>query len=653
MVEALKRANVTGNSAQIAEDRQRVRDEMAAITNADDGIEGISGLLYFDARGDAQQVPTIGVLERNKLTPAFNQLTPITIPKSRDELRQGVANGEVVQFGGQFLNRTDIVYTGVRPKSIYEINLEEETFQMDFDIWFRYRSSLSEGEIANIRFLNAATEVSLEEPFIQTEEGGITYALYQLSGKFYLDFLNPENRGLGEHILGLSFVNERLGRSRLVYVTDSVGLNLNQSFPFEKRLETEQVLTAEPDWKIIKATFFQGLAQQELLSNPITLTAADESFEFAQFNLMMTIASNDLSLRRTLRDNWAVYLLAVSAFIFIFLLIQRQYERMKLSNKIQWVLRAASVLTFLFAAETLMVDWLENLIPIGYLELVVRAFDVLWWLIPTYLLAGFIDCFLWEPLSQKTGHAIPSLIHRMVLFVIYLIAFFCIVAYVFNRPLTSLLATSGIILTIIGLAIQINISNIFAGLAINLEKTFKVGDYIEIPNKRLKGHVVDINWRATRIQTRDQNIIVVPNSEINNETIVNYVMPQDNSRATIVFKLDSDVPPQQASKVLNQAIQAVTGKGKTYPLATPTPYVIIGHTDIYGVDYWIRCWYVPKDVSEDTIRDVVTRSVLEHLQMAEIPLASHKASLVQETEVNDNGYVSDEIEAFSPISSNL
>ncbi|MEL6553002.1 MAG: mechanosensitive ion channel domain-containing protein [Cyanobacteria bacterium J06621_11] len=62
-----------------------------------------------------------------------------------------------------------------------------------------------------------------------------------------------------------------------------------------------------------------------------------------------------------------------------------------------------------------------------------------------------------------------------------------------------MLATSGIVLTIVGLAIQINIFNIFSGLAINLEKAFKVGDYIEIPSKNLKGHVVDINWRATRI----------------------------------------------------------------------------------------------------------------------------------------------------------
>jgi len=54
------------------------------------------------------------------------------------------------------------------------------------------------------------------------------------------------------------------------------------------------------------------------------------------------------------------------------------------------------------------------------------------------------------------------------------------IAYVFGKPLTSLLATSGLALTIIGLAIQINISNIFSGLAINLERAFQVGDYIEI-----------------------------------------------------------------------------------------------------------------------------------------------------------------------------
>ncbi|MEL6553003.1 MAG: hypothetical protein AAFQ63_05990 [Cyanobacteria bacterium J06621_11] len=80
----------------------------------------------------------------------------------------------------------------------------------------------------------------------------------------------------------------------------------------------------------------------------------------------------------------------------------------------------------LFALETITVDWLENLIAISYLEVVVKGFDVLWWLLPAYLVGGFIDCFLWEPLVQKSGRSVPSLVHRMVLFIIYLLAIFAL-----------------------------------------------------------------------------------------------------------------------------------------------------------------------------------------------------------------------------------
>ncbi|MEL6556149.1 MAG: ABC transporter substrate-binding protein, partial [Cyanobacteria bacterium J06621_11] len=369
MVKALELANVSGEPSEIATERQRVRDAIATFNDLDYAIDGISGPLYFDGSGDAQQIPTIGILERNKLTPAFNQLTPIVVPKSKSELEQGVESGEVVQFGSQFLNRTDIVYTGIRPTSIYEIHLEDDTFKMDFDMWFRYRSDLSEAEITNIRFINALNEPLLEQPSVQTQEDGTTYSLYKLSGTFSLDYLNPEDRGLGERVLSVSFINEQLSRSRLLYVTDSLGLNLSQTFSLKERLEAEQVLNSEPNWQVSKATFFQGLAQRELLNSP-TASASSDGFNFAQFNLAITIVPNEISLRRTLHDRWAAYLFSVGIAMLALLFLQRRYRFFKLDSRAQWALKAVAALATLFALEPLTVDWLEQLITINYLEVV-------------------------------------------------------------------------------------------------------------------------------------------------------------------------------------------------------------------------------------------------------------------------------------------
>lgn len=634
VVAALSKANVSGDSARLKEERQRVRDAIASINNPDEALQGISGPLYFDARGDVNQVPAIGIMQSGQLIPAFNQLTPVTVPKSQNELRQSIESGEIVQFGSQVFNQTDVIYTGLRPRKINELNLDEKTFALDFDLWFRYRSDLDESEIKNIRFLNAVEDLYLDEPVLKTEEEGVTYSLYKVSGVFHADVLASDRR-FNEHILSVSFINDLLSRSQLVYVTDSIGLELTQGRSLAQRVRSDQILSPDLGWRINQYKFFQTITQKEPLGRPVTLETVGEEAEFSQFNLAMIISPDAVTLRRITGGDGAVYLLAVGVLMGTALVVQRFYQRMVWSDKAKWLITAIAVLLILFASEILIINSLEPRLDVQYVEIVVTGFDTLWWIVPAYLLGEALEYFFWKPLEKKTGLAIPTLVHRMVLFVIYLLTLFCVIAFVFNRPLSSLLATSGLALTIIGLAIQINISNVFAGLAINLEKTFKVGDYIEIPSKNLTGYVIDINWRATRIRTRSGNVIVVPNSDINNETIINYMLPDELSRATLVFQLDSEVPTDLAIAVLTDAVKSIAGKGDRYPLEKPEPYVMVGPVGLIGIDYWVRCWHIPKNSSVDDIRDTVTQTVLKALQEAGIKLAKYEGFTIDGSNVSN------------------
>ncbi|MEM9273010.1 MAG: mechanosensitive ion channel family protein [Cyanobacteria bacterium P01_F01_bin.143] len=223
--------------------------------------------------------------------------------------------------------------------------------------------------------------------------------------------------------------------------------------------------------------------------------------------------------------------------------------------------------------------------------------------------------------SEKTGRPIPTLLSRMVLTIIYLLTFYSIVAYVFNRPLTSLLATSGLALTIIGLAIQINISNIFSGLAINLEQTFKVGDYIEISDEGIQGYVADITWRATHIKTASGNTILMPNSVINDKTVVNYMLPETMCRATIPFTLTQNTLPEQAMSTFKDAIATILKQNSHLLLAEPTPEILFGGTNSLGIIYELKFWYIPAKTNFEQIQHLVIQTVLEYLHKAHIELA--------------------------------
>lgn len=626
--EAFKRADVTGDVVVLAQERQKVRDEIAAMDSLETATTGINGPIYFDSNGDIVSTVTLSVTVNGKLVPSVEQLTSMTIEKSSnrftaDKLADDLSDGRILKFGEQFLNRTHVVYVGIRPRQVSNLDLEQKTCQLDFDLWFRYssaRSSKFRKTIENIHFLNAVSEIDLGEPVTTMVTGAIAYDLYQVSGTFNLDFLDHD-RNFGEHILGISFLNDRVAKSHLIYVIDSLGLNRIAGQSFLEILQQDQVLSPKTGWKIKQATFFQNSTKQETLGNPRMLVSQGEDAQFSRFNFAITIARNQISLRRIIGRSSAIYLFGFAAAILGLLSLQKRYPKFNLSNQKLWGLQVFASLILLFSFEIIVLKSLQPIVSTNYIEVIVRIFDILWWFVPVYFLGQALELFFWQPLAHKTGQPIPTLVHRMVLIVMYLLASFCVVAYVFDQPLTSLLATSGLVFTIIGLALQMNISNVFSGLALNLERTFRVGDYIEIQDEGIKGYVADITWRATHIETTSGDTVFIPNSVINDKTIINYMRPQTISRATIPFTLTQETPSDLAMEVFRHALSNTILQNPESLLTEPPPEVLFGGTDALGIIYELNFWYVPTDTNFEQIQNIVVQNVLRYLQKENINLA--------------------------------
>ena len=80
------------------------------------------------------------------------------------------------------------------------------------------------------------------------------------------------------------------------------------------------------------------------------------------------------------------------------------------------------------------------------------------------------------------------------------------------------MATTAVGAVVIGLALQDTLGNLFAGLAIQIEKPFRVGDWVTIGGQ--DGMVSEITWRATKMRTKAGNFVVVPNSVLAKDTII-------------------------------------------------------------------------------------------------------------------------------------
>ncbi len=154
------------------------------------------------------------------------------------------------------------------------------------------------------------------------------------------------------------------------------------------------------------------------------------------------------------------------------------------------------------------------------------------------------------------------------------------IAFVFDRPITSLLATSGVLAMIIGLAAKMNLSNIVSGLAINLEHPFRVGDWVKIGSYD-EGVIEDINWRATQIRTRTGLSLIIPNSIVAEKDILNF-SAKENLWLRPTIYVDPRHPPEIVRKILDQALLSVEGI-----LTEPAPFSLYVGINDWAASYWM------------------------------------------------------------------
>jgi branched-chain amino acid transport system substrate-binding protein len=388
------------------------------------------------------------------------------------------------------------------------------------------------------------------------------------------------------------------------------------------------------DWFAWRGFFFLDVMNEPTMGRPQYGSVPGGTISYSRFNVGAVVREKKLSLRGWLPGQFRQLVLVTSAVAPLVSLLLTLGKVLKRFARSVCVIQAIFAALFLLSAEGVLGDWLAlKLNSAFFLELLTKGFDVLWWVVPALLLVLAVERFIWNPIETQTGQTIPTIVRRSVAFVIILLAAVGVIAFVFDRKLSSLLATSGVIAMILGLALQINISNIFSGIALNMERPFRIGDWImvhgrrEDPELNIIGRVVDINWRTTRLETTNKSTIVIPNSQISEKTVTNFMTPREVSRFELTFCIDYSVAHERAIEVITAGVKAIIGRENNGPLAEPPPKVRANGTTPMGVEYLVRYHIIPREVSPSKARDSITRSVLKHLREAGIPLAYPRQNL--------------------------
>ena len=178
-------------------------------------------------------------------------------------------------------------------------------------------------------------------------------------------------------------------------------------------------------------------------------------------------------------------------------------------------------------------------------------------------------------------------------------ALFALVATLILRD--RMLATTAVGAVVLGLALQDTLGNFFAGLAIQIEKPFRVGDWVTIGGE--DGIVSEITWRATKMRTKSGNFIVVPNSTLAKDTIVNYCQPTRSLRLQVEVGASYEVAPNVVKSVIREALQ--NAPELSHDRAPEVLLVDFGNSAItYRVRFWVSD-FEADERSKDVVRSLI------------------------------------------------
>ncbi|MFB2971010.1 mechanosensitive ion channel domain-containing protein [Aerosakkonema sp. BLCC-F183] len=234
-------------------------------------------------------------------------------------------------------------------------------------------------------------------------------------------------------------------------------------------------------------------------------------------------------------------------------------------------------------------------------DLSLQIVQTVYWVAAMVTCLSLINAVLTaKPKTNQWQIYVPGLFYQVARMVVILVIIAYILAAVWEVDLSKVAEALGIGSLVIALALQDTLSNLVSGFLLLFESPFKLGDWIRVGE--LEGEVIELNWRAVRLKTRERDVVIIPNGVLGGETIYNYTLLDPVHVETIEISFPHSTPPNLVKRVLNDV--ALTTKGV---LTNPAPEVLTKSYGEYTISYDVRI-YIRKFTDLYQIRnDFVTR----------------------------------------------
>jgi small-conductance mechanosensitive channel/CRP-like cAMP-binding protein len=242
-------------------------------------------------------------------------------------------------------------------------------------------------------------------------------------------------------------------------------------------------------------------------------------------------------------------------------------------GRVHLVFLALSFLLRLAVGGLMTFEMSEAGTVVGFISILLLAFGM----------TGLIALVVFDISLPRVHVEVPSLVRD----ILQGLAFLVIIIFVLQGAgvnLFGLITTSAVLTAIIGLALQSTISNLFAGLSLQVDRTIGVGDWIHVGSR--VGRIAEIKWRSTLLVTRDGDNVILPNAHLLQNEVLNYSKPTNKHRMTLKIGFGYRHAPNEVKRMLIDCARGAPGV-LTEPAPDAFPVDFADSAVTYALRYWI------------------------------------------------------------------
>lgn len=303
----------------LEQDRQWVRDGLAQSNRPETALQRGTRKFYFNEARTAAVPVAVGLFDRKNLISAFSQLQTLQNLNVVTNLKQKVDAGEIIEIGKQYLQKVDVVYTGLDVNEISYLDEKSSSYVVDFYLWFRYQGDFEADKIEfgnyGINRLDSGEKLSLGEPIQEGQENGVNYKIYRIKADFHEEF-DFHNYPFDTQRLAVRFRHANLTRDKLIYAVDLLGMRDSDTKNLSKDWQ-KKVFREISSWTPQKVSFYQDTLVNDSTLGYRKFINANSKLEYSQFNIVVEIKRELLSFSiKNLLPLW--FFLAV-AYLLLFL----------------------------------------------------------------------------------------------------------------------------------------------------------------------------------------------------------------------------------------------------------------------------------------------------------------------------------------------